>query len=94
MAPYLAYPAFQALKQGKLFMQARVAHHTAIWNDEVDIAPESLYLERLYAVLCGTWQPQRNRGQLPIKRPIGLQPLQGGRSRVRCALVFLQLLLD
>lgn len=45
VAPYLAYPAFQALKQGNLFMQARVAHHTVIWNDEVDIAPESLYLE-------------------------------------------------
>ena len=47
MAPYLAYPAFQALKQGKLLMQARVARHTVIWNDEVDIAPESLYLESI-----------------------------------------------
>ncbi len=45
VSPYLAYPAFEALKQVSLFMQARVAHHTVIWNDDVDIAPESLYVE-------------------------------------------------
>jgi hypothetical protein len=45
MNPYLAYPAFQALADKPLFMQARVAHNTVIWNDEIDIAPESLYLE-------------------------------------------------
>lgn len=43
--PYLAYPAFAALKSTCLFVQARVAHHTVVWNEEVDIAPESLYLE-------------------------------------------------
>jgi Protein of unknown function (DUF2442) len=45
MNPYLAYPAFQALTEKPLFMQARIAHHTVIWNDDIDIAPESLYLE-------------------------------------------------
>lgn len=43
--PYLAYPAFEALKAISLFMQARVAHNTVVWNDEVDMAPENLYLE-------------------------------------------------
>ena len=43
--PYLAYPAFEALKAGSLFAQVRVAHNTVVWNEEVDIAPESLYLE-------------------------------------------------
>ncbi len=43
--PYLAYPAFEALKAVSLFMQARVAHNTVVWNEEVDIAPENLYLE-------------------------------------------------
>lgn len=43
--PYLAYPAFEALKSRSLFAQARVAHNTVVWNEEVDIAPESLYLE-------------------------------------------------
>ncbi|MDT8363520.1 MAG: DUF2442 domain-containing protein [Nitrosomonas sp.] len=45
--PYLSYPAFQALTQANVFMQAHVAHHTVIWNDEVDIAPESLYLDSI-----------------------------------------------
>ncbi len=45
VTPYLAYPAFAALKANSLFVQARVAHNTIVWNDEVDIAPESLYLE-------------------------------------------------
>ena len=43
--PYLAYPAFEPLKAISLFMQARVAHNTVVWNEEVDMAPESLYLE-------------------------------------------------
>jgi Protein of unknown function (DUF2442) len=45
MTPYLVYPAFAALRAKPLFMQARVAHNTIIWNDEIDIAPESAYLE-------------------------------------------------
>ena len=44
-APYLAYPAFEPLKAISLFMQARVAHNTVVWNEEVDMAPENLYLE-------------------------------------------------
>ena len=44
-APYLAYPAFEQLKAISLFMQARVAHNTVVWNEEVDMAPENLYLE-------------------------------------------------
>ena len=44
-APYLAYPAFAPLKAVSLFMQAHVAHNTVVWNDEVDMAPENLYLE-------------------------------------------------
>ncbi|MFZ4536867.1 DUF2442 domain-containing protein [Propionivibrio sp.] len=43
--PYLAYPAFEPLKAISLFMQARIAHNTVVWNEEVDMAPESLYLE-------------------------------------------------
>lgn len=45
VAPYLAYPAFEPLKVHSFFMQARVAHKTVVWNEEVDIAPENLYLE-------------------------------------------------
>jgi len=46
-SPYLAYPAFEALKAISLFMQARVAHNTVVWNEDVDMAPESLYLESI-----------------------------------------------
>jgi hypothetical protein len=45
VSPYLIYPAFEALKANNLFMHARVEHNTVVWNEEVDIAPESLYLE-------------------------------------------------
>jgi hypothetical protein len=45
VAPYLIYPAFDALKTLSLFKNARVAHNTVVWNEDVDMAPESLYLE-------------------------------------------------
>lgn len=45
VTPYLAYPAFEALKASPFFMQAHIAHHTVVWNDDVDIAPESLYID-------------------------------------------------
>ena len=45
VTPYLAYPAFEALKAISLFMQARVAHNTVVWCEEVDMAPENLHLE-------------------------------------------------
>lgn len=47
VAPYFIYPAFEVLKANSLFMQARVAHSTVVWNEEVDIAPENLYLESM-----------------------------------------------
>jgi Protein of unknown function (DUF2442) len=45
MTPYLVYPAFAALREVSLFMQAKVAHNTIVWTGEIDIAPESVYLE-------------------------------------------------
>ncbi len=45
--PYLEHPAFQDLKAISLYMQARVEHHTVVWNDEIDMAPENLYLESM-----------------------------------------------
>jgi hypothetical protein len=38
--PYLQYPALDALTAISLFMQARVEHHTVVWNDEIDMAPK------------------------------------------------------
>ena len=44
MVPYLQYPAFQPLKSTALFAQARVAHGTVVWSDDIDISPDTLYL--------------------------------------------------
>jgi hypothetical protein len=55
--PYLDYPAFHALKALSLFMQARVEHHSVVWNDEIDMAPENLYMDSAPSPLPGH-QPQ------------------------------------
>lgn len=40
----LAYPAFQPLKDEKVFMAAKVEYGVVTWADgEIDIAPETLY---------------------------------------------------
>ncbi|MCK9386800.1 MAG: DUF2442 domain-containing protein [Sulfuritalea sp.] len=44
MKPYLSYPAFSPLAENSLFMKARVACGTVVWNDEIDLSPDTLYL--------------------------------------------------
>ena len=45
----LAYPAFQPLKDEKIFKNAKVEHGVVTWADgEIDIAPETMY-ETSYA---------------------------------------------
>ena len=44
MKPYLVYPAFSALADPGLFAQARAAFGTVVWNEEIDISPDTLYL--------------------------------------------------
>ena len=43
--PYLDFPAFRRLKEGNLFAKAHVAHGTVVWDDRLDLAPETLYLQ-------------------------------------------------
>jgi hypothetical protein len=43
--PYLHFPAFERLKQGDLFTKAHVANGTVVWDDRLDLAPETLYLK-------------------------------------------------
>ena len=45
--PYLAYPAFQRLKVGSLFFKAHVEHGTVVWDEMLDLSPDTLYLEGL-----------------------------------------------
>ncbi len=44
MQPYLDYPAFSLLKENGLFMRAHVEHGVVVWNDEIDLSPDTLYL--------------------------------------------------
>ena len=40
----LAFPAFQRLKDEKIFKSAKVEHGVVTWADgEIDIAPETMY---------------------------------------------------
>jgi Protein of unknown function (DUF2442) len=43
--PYLHYPAFERLKAVSFFAQAHVAQGTVVWDDRLDLAPETLYLK-------------------------------------------------
>lgn len=47
MRPYLNFPAFAALKKPGLFMRAHVEHGVVVWNDEIDLSPDTLYLRGL-----------------------------------------------
>jgi hypothetical protein len=44
MRPYLDYPAFTSLRDIELFMRAHVEHGVVVWNDEIDLSPDTLYL--------------------------------------------------
>lgn len=45
MAPYLAYPAFEPLRQISFFKLAHAGHGTVSWPKEIDFDPDTLYLE-------------------------------------------------
>lgn len=44
MRPYLDFPAYAALKEQRLFMRAHVEHGTVVWDEEIDLSPDTLYL--------------------------------------------------
>jgi len=44
MKPLLPYSAFSALTEQNLFMKAHAANGTVVWNDEIDLSPDTLYL--------------------------------------------------
>lgn len=45
MLPYLKYPAYQGLNDPGKFAQAHVVNGTVAWNDEIDISPDTLYVD-------------------------------------------------
>ncbi|GAB1386184.1 hypothetical protein MASR1M59_13320 [Melaminivora sp.] len=44
MRPYLDFPAFAPLKEPGMFMRAHVRHGAVVWNEEIDLSPDTLYL--------------------------------------------------
>ena len=47
MSPYLDYPVFLRLKNSGFFKLAKVDYGTVTWPGDIDIAPETLYLDSL-----------------------------------------------
>jgi Protein of unknown function (DUF2442) len=45
MKPYLEYPVFKPLINSDLFRQAKVIFGFVSWNDEIDMSPDTLYLD-------------------------------------------------
>lgn len=45
MSPYLEHGVFRQLKDWNCFKQAKVLWGTVTWPDELDMSPETLYLE-------------------------------------------------
>lgn len=39
------YKVYEPLKEEHFFHQVKVEYGTVVWSDEIDIAPETLYLE-------------------------------------------------
>jgi hypothetical protein len=45
VAPYLDLPVFQHLRNAPDFHNVRVEHGTVTWANEIDLCPDTIYLE-------------------------------------------------
>jgi hypothetical protein len=45
MKPYLAYPVYQPLKDYSLFRQAKATMGFVSWNEDIDMSPDTLYID-------------------------------------------------
>ncbi|MFN0083316.1 MAG: DUF2442 domain-containing protein [Ferruginibacter sp.] len=45
MKPYLQYPAFEDLKEENVFKNVTLFLGTVKWNDDIDMSPDTLFLE-------------------------------------------------
>lgn len=45
MAPYINKGVFNALKNVDLFKKAHINWGTVVWNEDIDMSPDTLYLE-------------------------------------------------
>lgn len=45
MQPYLQFPVFQPLKDKSFFKKAHATMGFVSWDDEIDMSPDTLYLD-------------------------------------------------
>ncbi len=45
LQPYLRYPVYEDLKNETFCSQARVQNGTVVWDEEIDVDPDRLYLD-------------------------------------------------
>jgi len=45
MRAYLHYPAYQLLRQPGKFRLAHVSNGTVAWSEDIDMSPDTLYIE-------------------------------------------------
>ncbi len=45
MKPYLDKGVFKALQDVSLFTKAHIAWGTVVWNEDIDMSPDTLYLD-------------------------------------------------
>ncbi len=50
LQPYLDYPIYRELKNEFYCSKARVDNGTVVWDEEIDIDPDRLYLESVCEV--------------------------------------------
>ncbi|QEP42096.1 DUF2442 domain-containing protein [Ectothiorhodospiraceae bacterium BW-2] len=44
LSRYFDYPAFRPLQNPDIFQQVHVEHGVVVWNDDIDLSPDTLYL--------------------------------------------------
>lgn len=49
VSKYLHYPVYEPLNNPVFFQKARALNGTVIWDENIDFAPETLYLESVPA---------------------------------------------
>jgi uncharacterized protein DUF2442 len=45
--PYLKYPVYEELKHESFCSKATIQNGIVVWNDEIDMDPDRLYLESI-----------------------------------------------
>jgi len=45
ITPYLDYPVYTQLKEEHFFQKAQVVNGIVVWNENIDLDPDLLYLE-------------------------------------------------